>query len=53
MNLIDKSINIQISPNISILLPLNQKKKKQFIIQKILKKKTKHACFLKETVNFK
>ncbi len=25
MNLIDKSINIQISPNISILLPLNQK----------------------------
>lgn len=40
MNLIDKSINIQISPNISILLPLNQKK-------------TKHACFLKETVNFK
>lgn len=26
MNLIDKSINIQISPNISILLPLNQKK---------------------------
>ena len=35
MNLIDKSINIQISPNISILLPLNQKK--QFIIQKILK----------------
>lgn len=52
MNLIDKSINIQISPNISILLPLNQKKK-QFIIQKILKKKTKHACFLKETVNFK
>lgn len=51
MNLIDKSINIQISPNISILLPLNQKKK-QFIIQKILKK-TKHTCFLKETVNFK
>lgn len=51
MNLIDKSINIQISPNISILLPLNQKK--QFIIQKILKKKTKHTCFLKETVNFK
>jgi hypothetical protein len=51
MNLIDKSINIQISPNISILLPLNQKKK--FIIQKILKKKTKHTCFLKETVNFK
>lgn len=50
MNLIDKSINIQISHNISILLPLNQKK--QFIIQKILKK-TKHACFLKETVNFK
>lgn len=37
MNLIDKSINIQISHNISILLPLNQKK--QFIIQKILKKK--------------
>lgn len=26
MNLIDKSINIQISPNISILLHLNQKK---------------------------
>lgn len=26
MNLIDKSINIQISHNISILLPLNQKK---------------------------
>lgn len=51
MNLIDKSINIQISHNISILLPLNQKK--QFIIQKILKKKTKHARFLKETVNFK
>lgn len=50
MNLIDKSINIQISHNISILLPLNQK---NFIIQKILKKKTKHACFLKETVNFK
>lgn len=36
MNLIDKSINIQISHNISILLPLNQK---NFIIQKILKKK--------------
>ena len=36
MNLIDKSINIQISLNIPILLPLNQKK--QFIIQKILKK---------------
>ena len=44
MNLIDKSINIQISPNISILLPLNQKK--QFIIQKILKK-NKACMFLK------
>lgn len=46
MNLIDKSINIQISPNISILLPLNQKKK-QFIIQKILKKKNKAYMFFK------
>ena len=46
MNLIDKSINIQISPNISILLPLNQKKK-QFIIQKILKKKNKACMFFK------
>lgn len=45
MNLIDKSINIQISPNISILLPLNQKKK-QFIIQKILKK-NKACMFFK------
>lgn len=44
MNLIDKSINIQISPNISILLPLNQKK--QFIIQKILKK-NKACMFFK------
>lgn len=49
MNLIDKSINIQISPNISILLPLNQK----IYNPKNIKKKTKHACFLKETVNFK
>lgn len=47
MNLIDKSINIQISHNISILLPLNQKKKKQFIIQKILKKKNKACMFFK------
>ena len=45
MNLIDKSINIQISPNISILLPLNQKKKKQFIIQKILKKNKAYMFF--------
>lgn len=52
MNLIDKSINIQISPNISILLPLNQKKKTIYN-PKNIKKKTKHACFLKETVNFK
>jgi len=44
MNLIDKSINIQISHNISILLPLNQKK--QFIIQKILKK-NKACMFFK------
>lgn len=43
MNLIDKSINIQISPNISILLPLNQKK--QFIIQKILKKNKAYMFF--------
>lgn len=50
MNLIDKSINIQISPNISILLPLNQKNNYN---PKNIKKKTKHACFLKETVNFK
>ena len=42
MNLIDKSINIQISLNISILLHLNQKKK-QFIIQKILKKQSMHV----------
>lgn len=46
MNLIDKSINIQISPNISILLPLNQKKK-QFIIQKILKKNKAYMFFKK------
>ena len=51
MNLIDKSLNIQISPNISILLPLNQKK--TIYNPKNIKKKTKHACFLKETVNFK
>lgn len=52
MNLIDKSINIQISHNISILLPLNQKKT-IYNPKNIKKKKTKHACFLKETVNFK
>ena len=51
MNLIDKSINIKISHNISILLPLKQKK--TIYNPKNIKKKTKHACFLKETVNFK
>ena len=51
MNLIDKSINIQISLNISILLHLNQKKKTIYNPKNI--KKTKNACFLKETVNFK
>ena len=44
MNLIDKSINIQISPNISILLPLNQKK---IYNPKNIKKKNKAYMFFK------
>lgn len=43
MNLIDKSINIQISPNISILLPLNQK----IYNPKNIKKKNKACMFFK------
>ena len=46
MNLIDKSINIQISPNISILLPLNQKKKTIYN-PKNIKKKNKAYMFFK------
>lgn len=45
MNLIDKSINIQISPNISILLPLNQKK--TIYNPKNIKKKNKACMFFK------
>ena len=41
MNLIDKSINIQIS----IYINLTAFKSKNFYNPKILKKKTKHACF--------
>lgn len=44
MNLIDKSINIQISPNISILLPLNQKNNYN---PKNIKKKNKSCMFFK------
>ena len=45
MNLIDKSINIQISLNIPILLHLNQKKKTIYNPKNIKKKKQSMHVF--------